>query len=423
MCTSTNHRAIALVDCNNFYVSCERLFQPHLEGKPVVVLSNNDGCVVSRSQEAKDLGIAMAAPWFQLKQLARQHNLIALSSNYALYADLSNRVMQLLARCSPDREVYSIDECFLDLSGMNHLSLRGQRMRELVRQCLGIPVCVGIAQSKTLAKLANRVAKKLPGGVCNFNELSCHELDALLGIIQAAEVWGVGRNTAARLQEMHINTVLDLKNTPAKHLRRKFGVTLERIVAELNGIACLELDEIVQPRQQIICSRSFGQPVTQLSDLEQAIISYTSRAAEKLRHQHSIAACMQVSIRTSPHKAKPYQNALNVPLAFPTDDTRKLCQAALNGVRRIYRSGYSYQKAGVLLSGIIATDARYPTLFDTEPDRSGPLMKVFDRINRRMGSGTIQFLGEGIKKDWAMKRGNVSQRYTTELNELAIAKA
>ena len=236
---NTMQRAIALVDCNNFYVSCERLFQPGLEGKPVVVLSNNDGCVISRSLEAKDLGIAMATPWFRLKHLAKQHGIIALSSNYALYADISNRVMQLLAKCSPNREVYSIDECFLELSGMNRLSQRGRRMRELVRQCIGIPVCVGIAQSKTLAKLANHVAKKLPGGVCNFNELSNRELNALLGKIQACEVWGVGRSTAASLREMHINTVLDLKHTPAKHLRRKFSATLERIVAELNGTACL----------------------------------------------------------------------------------------------------------------------------------------------------------------------------------------
>ena len=421
MCTSTSHRAIALVDCNNFYVSCERLFQPGLEGKPVVVLSNNDGCVISRSQEAKDLGVAMATPWFRLKPLAKHHDIIALSSNYALYADISNRVMQLLAKCSPNREVYSIDECFLELSGMNRLSQRGQRMCELVRQCIGIPVCVGIAQSKTLAKLANHVAKKLPGGVCNFNELSNRELNALLGKIQACEVWGVGRSTAASLREMHINTVLDLKHTPAKHLRRKFSATLERIVAELNGTACLELDEITRPRQQIICSRSFGLPITQLPDLEQAVISYTSRAAEKLRHQHSVAACVQVSIRTSPYQTPQYQNALNIPLAFPTDDTRALCHAALSGLRRIYRSSYIYQKAGVLLSGITASGDRSPTLFDDA--QSDPLMATLDRINRRMGSGTIKFLGEGIRKDWAMKRGNVSPCYTTELNGLAIAKA
>ena len=418
-------RAIALIDCNNFYVSCERLFQPSLEGKPVVILSNNDGCVVSRSQEAKDLGIVMAAPWFQLKHLAKQHNIIALSSNYTLYADISNRVMRLLTKFSPEQEVYSIDECFLELSGMNDLTRHGQRMREAVKQCIGIPVCVGIAQSKTLAKLANHVAKKQPRfvGVCNFNALPEHELDALLKKISVGEIWGVGRSTAARLQKMDINSVLDLKRAPAKRIRSEFGVTMERTVAELNGTACLELGELTPSRQQIICSRSFGLPVVHLPDLEQAVISYTSRAAEKLRRQHSIAACVQVSIRTSPHRAAQYQNALIAPLICPTDDTRRLCHAALSALRRIYRSGYAYQKAGVVLSGIIASDNRPRSLFDEEAEQPSALMATLDSINQRMGSGTVKFLGEGIRKGWAMKRGNVSPRYTTELAELAVAKA
>lgn len=418
-------RAIALIDCNNFYVSCERLFQPSLEGKPVVILSNNDGCVVSRSQEAKDLGIVMAAPWFQLKHLATQHNIIALSSNYTLYADISNRVMRLLTKFSPEQEVYSIDECFLELSGMNDLTRHGQRMREAVKQCIGIPVCVGIAQSKTLAKLANHVAKKQPRfvWVCNFNALPEHELDALLKKISVGEIWGVGRSTAARLQKMDINSVLDLKRAPAKRIRSEFGVTMERTVAELNGTACLELGELTPSRQQIICSRSFGLPVVHLPDLEQAVISYTSRAAEKLRRQHSIAACVQVSIRTSPHRAAQYQNALIAPLICPTDDTRRLCHAALSALRRIYRSGYAYQKAGVVLSGIIASDNRPRSLFDEEAEQPSALMATLDSINQRMGSGTVKFLGEGIRKGWAMKRGNVSPRYTTELAELAVAKA
>ncbi len=364
--TSAKNRAIALVDCNNFYVSCECLFQPNLEGKPVVVLSNNDGCVVSRSQEVKELGVLMAAPWFQLKNIAKKHNIIALSSNYSLYADISNRVMQLLTKFSPSKEVYSIDECFLELSGMHELTRHGQRMRQAVKQRIGIPVCVGIAPSKTLAKLANHVAKKQPRfvGVCNFNELPEHELDALFEKISVGEIWGVGHRIAIRLQEMNINSVLDLKRAPAKRICSEFGVTMERTVAELNGTACLELDEVTSPRQQIICSRSFGMPVVHLPDLEQEVISYTSRAAEKLRRQHSIAACVQVSIRTSPHQAAQYQNALIAPLICPTDDTRLLCHAALSALRRIFRSGYAYQKAGVVLSGIIASDNRPRSLFD-----------------------------------------------------------
>jgi len=420
-------RAIALVDCNNFYVSCERLFQPGLEGKPVVILSNNDGCVVSRSQEIKDLGIKMAAPWFQLKDIAKQHGIIAFSSNYTLYADLSNRVMCLLAQFSPDQEVYSIDECFLELTGMSGLTRYGQRMRETVRQSVGIPVCVGIASSKTLAKLANHVAKRQAGfnGVCDFNELTEFELDDVLDKLAVAEVWGVGRRSTLRLQEMGITTALHLKRAPAKRIRAEFGVVLERTHAELNGLACLELDEITSTRQQIICSRSFGVPVVTLPELEQAVIAYTSRAAEKLRRERSLAACIQVHIRTSPHKHPQYQAALAVPLSAPTDDTRLLCHAALHGLRQIYRSGHAYQKAGVILSGIIASADRPHTLFDdvAAQQRSSALMATLDQINRRMGSDKVQLLGAGIRKNWAMRRGNVSPRYTTELTELAVAKA
>ncbi|MFA6970604.1 MAG: Y-family DNA polymerase [Gallionella sp.] len=422
-------RAIALIDCNNFYVSCERLFQPALEGRPVVILSNNDGCVVSRSQEVKDLGVLMAAPWFQLKDLAQKHGITALSSNYTLYADLSNRVMRLLSQFAPNQEVYSIDECFLELTGMPELTRYGQQMRSTIKQCVGIPVCVGIAPSKTLAKLANHVAKKQPSfnGVCNFNELSEDELDNLLEKIGVGEIWGVGRRTFTRLQEMGIGSVLALKRASAKRIRAEFGVVVERTVAELNGTACLELEELASSRLQIICSRSFGASVYHLSELEQAVIAYTSRAAEKLRHQRSLATCVQVSIRTNPHQTKvpQYQPSLTLPLAEPSDDTRVLCHAALNGLRQIYRDGYPYQKAGVMLSGIIAAIDRPRTLFDdvAAMQKSSALMATLDQINRRMGSGTVQLLGEGIRKSWSMKRGCVSQRYTTELNELAVAYA
>ncbi|HSM98453.1 MAG TPA: Y-family DNA polymerase [Gallionella sp.] len=421
-------RAIALIDCNNFYVSCERLFQPRLEGKPVVVLSNNDGCVVSRSQEAKDLGVRMGVPWFQVKDLAKRHGIIALSSNYTLYADLSNRVMRLLSQYSPDQEVYSIDESFLDLTGIPDLTEYAQTMRGTIRQCVGIPVCVGIATSKTLAKLANHVAKKQKQyhSVCDFNALTARMLDNLLAKIGVGEVWGVGRRSTERLQQMGIDSVLELKYSPAKRVRAEFGVVMERIVAELNGEACLELDDVAPPRQQIICSRSFGTPVSLLADLEQAVVAYTSRAAEKLRGQHSLAGGIQVYIRTSPHRKKDqlYQQAMLLPLPEPTGDTRLLCRAALGGLRQIYRSGYEYQKAGVMLTGIIAAGARPRTLFEdvAAQQKSTALMETLDRINRRMGSGTMQLLGEGVSKGWSMRRGNMSQRYTTEWDELAVAR-
>lgn len=428
-------RSIALVDCNNFYVSCERLFQPKLEGKPVVVLSNNDGCVVSRSQEVKDLGIKMAVPWFQIKDLAKRHGIIALSSNYALYADISNRVMQLLSQYSPDQEIYSIDESFLNLSGMprsassHSLSEYAQTIRRRIKQCVGIPVCIGIAPSKTLAKLANHVAKqhKPYHSVCDFNALGTAALDSLLAHIQVGAVWGVGRRSAERLQQLGIHTVQELKHSPTKRVRAEFGVVMERIVAELNGVACIGMEDITLARQQIICSRSFATSVSVLADLEQAVIMYTTRAAEKLRSQHSLAGGIQVSIRTNPHQGKmpQYQPAMLLPLCEPSDDTRLLCHAALSALRQIYRSGYAYQKAGVMLTEIIATSARPRTLFEdvAAQQKSTALMDTLDRINRRMGNGTLQLLGAGIKQTWAMRRGSMSQRYTTEWNELAVVQA
>jgi DNA polymerase V len=422
-------RAIALVDCNNFYVSCERVFQPGLEGKPVVVLSNNDGCVVSRSQEVKDLGLKMAVPWYQMKDLAKRHGIIAMSSNYSLYADLSNRVMALLAGFSPEQEVYSIDESFLDLTGIpgDHTDY-GQRIRQTIRQCVGIPVCVGIAPSKTLAKLANHVAKKNPrfGSVCDFNSMSATELDTLLASIEVGEVWGVGRCTAPKLQETGIHSVLDLKRAPAGQLRARFSVLFERIVQELNGVACLELEDVAHAKQQIICSRSFGVLTSSLPDLEQAVIAYTTRATEKLRQQRSMAGGIQVYIRTNPHKKRDpqYQQSILIPLAELSNDTRQFCRAALHGLRQIYRSGYAYQKAGVMLSQIIPAADRPNTLFDDAAARqkSQALMTALDRINNRMGSGTVKLLGEGTDTRWAMRRQNVSKRYTTEWDELAVCR-
>ena len=423
-------RAIALVDCNNFFVSCERVFRPDLEGKPVVVLSNNDGCVVSRSQEVKNLGMKMAVPWYQMRDMARRHGIIAFSSNYTLYADLSNRVMSLLAQFSPDQEVYSIDESFLDLTGIpdNHTQY-AQRIRETIRRCVGIPVCVGIASSKTLAKLANHIAKKNPrfGSVCDFNALSEKELNELFAAIDVREVWGVGRRSADSLNGMGIHSVLDLKRASAKRLREKFSVVQERIVNELNGVACLELDDVVPDKQQIICSRSFGALTSLLPDLEQAVVAYATRAAEKLRQQHSLADGIQVYIRTNPHRERDpqYQQSILMPLPAPTDDTRLLCHAALHGLRRIYRAGYAYQKTGVMLSGIIPASTRPRTLFDNAvaQEKSHTLMRTLDRINRSMGSGTIKLLGEGTDTSWAMRRDHRSKRYTTEWSELALCPA
>ena len=421
---------IALIDCNNFYVSCERVFQPRLEGRPVVVLSNNDGCVVARSQEVRDLGVKMAAPWFQIRELAERHGIIAFSSNYTLYADMSNRVMSLLADFSPQQEIYSIDECFLDLSGFKHLDYTayGQRIRATIKQHVGLPVCVGISTSKTLAKLANHVAKKRHSyaGVCDFNALDADALDALLGTIEVREVWGVGPRISAHLIEMGITTVRDLKRAPPKMIRTQFSVVLERTVAELNGETCLTLEEIAPPKQQIMASRSFGEYVYTLEELAQAVVT-TPRAP---RRNCGAKPARRGNSSVYPHqpvqaRRPQYQRGLLVPLPVPSDDTRQLVRAALFGLRRLYRPGFAYQKAGVVLSELIPMAQRPRTLFDdtASETRSQSLMRVMDGINRIMGEHTLHLLGEGLEKRWKMRRGHKTPNYTTRFDEIAVARA
>lgn len=419
---------IALVDCNNFYVSCERVFDPRLEGRPVVVLSNNDGCVVARSNEVKALGVKMGTPWFQMRDLARAHGIVALSSNYALYADLSNRVMSILARYSPDQEIYSIDECFLGLDGFGHLDLveYGKAIRKRVKQWVGIPVCIGIADTKTLAKLANLCAKKnLAGsdGVCDFSRLAETERSRLFATIAVNEVWGIGRQLARQLGEMGIATVEDLRTADAKVLRREFSVVVERTVAELNGVPCIELERDAPNRRQIQSSRSFGSYVHDLLTLREAVASYIAIAAEKLRAQGSLAAMVQVYIRTNPHKDAPqYQRGLTIPLPEATDDTLRLTRAALWGLGRIYRPGFAYQKAGVALLDLTDVAHRQMGIFSSVRDNSR-LMRVMDRINAIWGRGTLRSAAEGTDKRWKMKRERMSPCYTTSFAQLPVAGA
>lgn len=422
--------SIALIDCNNFYVSCERMFNPALEGKPVVVLSNNDGCAVSRSNEAKALGVPMGAPWFKMAQLARQHGIIALSSNYTLYGDLSARVMSILSTFSPRQEIYSIDECFLDMQGFaaDSLLAYGQTIRQTIRQNVGIPVCIGIATTKTLAKLANHCAKKgLAGGrgVCDFGLLNEQQRNALFASIPVREIWGVGRRLTERLHALNIHTVADLRASKQKNIREQFSIVLERTVQELNEIPCIELEKAGQPRQQIIVSRSFGSMVTTLDDLAESISCYTTRAAEKLRRDGSAAASVCVYIHTNPFKKDEpqYQRSMIVPLSQPSDDTKKLINAALAGLKAIYRSGYRYKKSGVLLMGLQAKGTVPTTLFD-DPEkqaRSDNMMRVMDNINRKMGAGSMTIAASGIQQRWAMRRENRSANYTTAWNELVVA--
>lgn len=419
-------RSIALIDVNNFYVSCERVFNPKLEGKPVVVLSNNDGCAVARSNEVKALGVKMGQPWFQLKDLAKKHRIVAYSSNYALYADMSNRVMSILATFSPNQEVYSIDECFLDLTGFKaqNLIYYGQRIRQRIKQCTGLPVCVGVGSTKTLAKLANHMAKKNPefNGVCDLTVMSPQKQDEWFRKVEVSEVWGIGRRLAPRLHEMSIKTVLDLKQASPSRMRSCFSVVMEKIIHEINGTSCIELEEINLPKKQIVCSRSFGIPVSDLASLEESVSLYISRAAEKLRRQQSYAGAVSVTIRTSPFNVKEfyYENSLTIPLLTQTNDTVLLTNFALWGLRRIYRPGYQYQKAGVMLSNLVSTHNRQPDLFSLElvDTKSDNLMQVIDQINARMGRNTLKLASQGFRQPWKMKQGNKSPSYTTSWDEL-----
>ena len=422
----SSKRSIALIDVNNFYVSCERVFNPKLINKPVVVLSNNDGCAVARSNEVKALGVGMGAPWFKMKELAKQHGIIALSSNYALYADMSNRVMSILRDFSPDQEVYSIDESFLDLTGFQTRDLvrYGQQMRKRILKWTGLPVCVGIGSTKTLAKLANHCAKKRTvfNGVCNFNAMTDDELDALLNDIAVGEIWGVGRKLAPKLEALGYNTVLDLKGANAIDLRQQFSVVMQKTIHELNGIVCMELEDVVPAKKQILSSRSFGFAVRDYNSLAESITLYMSRAAEKLRKQHSFAGSVYVYIRTSPFKPDDpfYSNGMTIPLATSTDDSRRLVRVALWGLKQLYRPNYNYAKAGVMLSELVTGEAVQTDLFSQVQVsvKSSELMAAMDRINHKMGKESIKLASEGFTRPWRMRQENKSPSYTTRWEDV-----
>ena len=423
------NRSIALIDCNNFYVSCERVFNPALKRKPVIVLSNNDGCVIARSQEVKDLGIKMGVPWFKVQNLARYHKVIVFSSNYTLYADMSNRVMKVVSEFAPNQEIYSIDECFLDLTGFEHFGLTdyGQRIRSTINRLVGLPVCVGVGASKTLAKLANHIAKKCSvfDGVCNLNEITQGTLDSLFSKIKVGEVWGVGRCIEKKLAKLGVNTVFDLKQSSPQALRKQFSVLMERTIRELNGESCIPLEKIASLKKQLVCSRGFGIPVSSLSELSEAVITYTTRVAEKLRRQRSVTAMVCVFIQTDPFKKKDrqYNPRRLIHLTNPTDDTRILINAVLTGLKSIYKPGFFYKKAGVLLDDLLPFSQHQKSLFDDKEAQvhSEFLMQAIDGINNTMGSGTIKFLGEGLEKQWRAKAEKKTRCYTTRIDEIPVA--
>lgn len=418
----------ALVDCNNFYVSCERLFRPDLKGRPVVVLSNNDGCAVSRSQEAKDLGVAMGQPWFQLQELAKRHGIVAFSSNYALYADLSERVMSVLRDMAPRIEVYSIDESFLDIAGITDREQLGRQIRERVVRWVGIPVCVGIGATKTRAKLANHIAKKNPelAGVFDLEALSIEEQLAWLARIGVGEVWGVGRKISRRLEALGVRSVADLLAANPETIRQQFSVTLARTVEELRGVSCLDMEEVSPPKKQIMVSRSFGRPVLTLDELQQPVVTHAARAGEKLREEGSVTQAVMVFARTDPFRDQLPQYSVSrlVPLVTPTQDSRLIIEAAVAGLRHLYQPGYYYKKAGVMLCDLSPAGVDQVDLFaQGDDDRSSRLMATMDALNRRMGRGAVFFAGQGIQRRWIAQSKMQSGAYTTRWSQLQIANA
>lgn len=418
----------ALVDCNNFYVACERLFRPDLMGRPVVVLSNNDGCVVSRSPEVRALGVKVGEPVHRIKHLIRQHGIVCFSSNYALYGDISQRVMSTLESLAPQVELYSIDEAFVDLSGMSNqgsLFEIGQRMRQQVYQWTGIATCVGVAPTKTLAKLANHAAKQYPptGGVVDLTEPKRQR--RLMALTPVREVWGIGRKLGERLNGLGIETAVQLADADARWIRRHFSVVVERTVLELNGQSCAGMVEDIPARQQILCSRSFGDAVTDLVGMREAITSFVSRGAEKLRQQNQKAKQLSVFIRSCPYRdgAQFYSNSLSTELLEPTSDTRQLAQAAHSALKRIWRDGRAYKKAGIMLSELYGAGMWQTDMFSPngETEKSEALMQTIDRINQK-GLGRIFLAAQGTQPSWHMKREHLSPAYTTDWKALPIVR-
>nr|WP_317623805.1 Y-family DNA polymerase [Acidovorax sp. SUPP3334]BDH38371.1 Y-family DNA polymerase [Acidovorax sp. SUPP3334] len=433
---------IALIDASNFYVSCERVFSPRLQGLPVVVLSNNDGCAIARSDEAKALGISMGQPWYQIRHFQQTHNLVALSANFPLYGDVSDRIMTLAAGLGPTQEIYSIDECFVLLDGVRgDLADRARRVRARILQWTGVPCGVGIGSTKTMAKIANHVAKaahRKPGSyarelahVCDLGNMQPAERAEILTATDVGEVWGVGRRYAMQLREAGIYTAHDLTASDPAIIRRRWGVVLERTVRELQGFRCIGLDDAPAAKQQIACTRSFGHPVQTLAALTEALAAFATRAAEKLRAQGSNAGQLLAFTHTSPFREGPsYSGSLVIPFRRPTADTRELVGAAGLAAHRIFREGFDLAKAGVMLMDLSPAsreqhelqldDDRYSTARDQR------LMAAMDCLNERYGKGTVQSGSVGTAKQgkgWTMRQERRTPNYTTEWAQIPVVRA
>lgn len=420
---------IALVDCNNFYVSCERVFNPKLEKKPVVVLSNNDGVIIARSNEVKALGIKMATPIFKVQNIVDAHNIEVFSSNYVLYGDMSARVMSVLIQYAQDIEIYSIDEAFLSFNGMQiDENLYIKNIRNQVQKWTGIPISIGVGSTKTLAKVANETAKKNPkyNGTLSFTDLPEKEIDEYLQKFPVDDVWGVGRKTAPVLRIHGIRTARDLKYASDSWIRKMFSVVMLRTVHELRGINCVDMEMVPAPQKSIASTRSFGRPVSSISELKESVAMYCSVAAEKLRKSNQLASVIQIFILTNYHKKTDpqYANAMTQLLPFPTSDTLIMVKTAHEMLTEIYKEGYKYKKAGIILLNLMSADAVQLDLFRSysAKEKGGKLMKTMDAINKKWGRGTLQLATIGIRKPWTMKQEKISKRYTTSWDELIVAK-
>jgi DNA polymerase V len=433
----------ALVDGNNFYASCERVFRPSLEGRPIIVLSNNDGCAIARSDEAKAMGIRMGAPWHTIKHLERD-GLVALSANFTLYGDISDRMMSLVSGFGHRQEIYSIDESFVDLTGIRgDLVERGRRLRQRVLQWIGIPISVGIGATKTLAKLANHIAKdaeRKPGSypvehaqICDLTSVPAAALDDMLMATQVREVWGVGPRISEQLMSLGIYTVKDLRDMDPAIARGRWSVTLERTVRELQGVDCIEFEDAPSAKQEIACTRSFGGSVFEMEELAEAISVFATRVAEKLRKQGSHAGQLLTFIRTSPFRqGAQYSRSAIMPMIPSTADTALLTKAALAGLRSIYRSGFKYAKAGVMALSLSPADQGQGELpFGVTPagaisDLRANLMSTMDRVNDRFGRGSMHVAraeSSTAGKAWTMKQERRTPNYTTDWRDLVMARA
>ncbi len=423
--THNSKTVFALADVNSMYASCEQVFNPKLRGKPIVVLSNNDGCIIAQSKEAKAmLDIYMCRPWFELEKVATKLGVIALSSNYELYADMSNRFMDTLRHFSPRVEVYSIDESFLDMTGINTaLNAYGQNIKNTVMQWTGLPICVGFGHSKTLAKLANHCAKKQPifNGVCDFTSMNENEIDSLMEKLPVSKVWGVGKRIEAKLNNLGVVNVLRLKRADPKRIRDEFNVVLERTVKELNGESVLQIEEMFKDSKQVMSSRSFGVRINNLIDLEEAISYHASNAGERLRKQNLYTNAITVFIQNSPFDQAPYYGpSISFGLPSPTNNTMQIAKAAIWAVRKMYKENIYYQKAGVMLTNLVPNEGQQLDIFgfSKHDSKSQALMETLDKVNRKYNKDIIKLASEGTRKSWVMRRNLKSPNYTTDWNDL-----